>query len=174
VIQTQGINASRKRSSQIKIPAVLKIRAIPYTVPEIVAANISNDAQGLLAIVRYNRLLEVFCGIPCFHLKSHVRRHASGHGQMELDDVYVGVDENARQYVIPVAAKDEGEILSTRDAVALLQLAQTEYPGLICRPIAVVRESENVISCVEFENKSESSEVTVIGMRKYQLVQEII
>jgi len=44
-----------------------------------------------------------------------------------------------------------GEFLGVDKAVSLTLFAQAKYPELICRPIAVVRESANQITCIEFE-----------------------
>jgi hypothetical protein len=153
--------------SRIEIPAHLKIYPIPYAVPEIVAANLADDEQGLLTIVRYNRLLDVFSGLACFHLQSHVRTQVKGHGQIEVDDLYVGVDKDGQGFVLPVEAKDAGESLGVDKAVSLTLFAQTKYPGLICRPIAVVRESEHQITCIEFEPVADLSKVSVVEIRRY-------
>ena len=156
----------------IEIPARLKIYKIPYAVPEIVASNLANDEQGLLTIVRYNRLLDVFTSLACFHLQSHVRTQVKGHGQVEVDELYVGVDKDGRGFVLPIEAKDAGESLGVDKAVALSLFAQAKYPRLICRPIAVVREAKHQITCIEFEPVTDLSKVSILDIRRYQLVQE--
>jgi hypothetical protein len=93
----------------VRIPDSLKVYPIPYAVPEIVAQNLARDAQGMLTIVRYNRILDVFSGLACFHLQSHIRTYISRHGQVEIDELYVGVDKDGKGYVLPVEAKEEGE-----------------------------------------------------------------
>ena len=64
-----------------------------------------NDEQALLARVRYNRLIDVFLGIACYSLQNHFRTTVSGIGQVETDEVYVGVDKSGAHYVVPVQAK---------------------------------------------------------------------
>ena len=140
--------------------------------PEIVAANLAQDEQGLLTIVRYNRLLDVFTGLACFHLQSHVRTQVKGHGQVEVDDLYVGVDKNGRGYVLPMEAKDSQEALGIDKAVALTLFAKTKYPKLICRPIAVIRQAHDLFACVEFEPATDLAKVSVLDIRRYRLVQE--
>ena len=71
----------------VAIPSSLKVYPIPYAVPEIVAQNLARDEQGMLTIVRYNRILDVFSGLACFHLQSHIRTHIPKHGQVEIDDL---------------------------------------------------------------------------------------
>lgn len=161
-----------KGKSIVEIPQHLKIYPIPYAVPEIVATNLADDEQGLLTVVRYNRLLDVFTGLACFHLQSHLRTQVARHGQIEIDELYVGVDKDGQGFVIPVEAKGRGESLGVDKAVALTVFAHTKFPRLVCRPIAVVREAPNQIAGVEFEPSTELAKVAVLDIRRYKLVQE--
>lgn len=156
--------------SQVIIPKTLKAFPIPYAVPDIVAMHLPRDEQGLLTVARYNRILDVFTGLACFHLQSHVRTQIKGHGQVEIDELYVGVDKDGRGYVLPVEGKEEGESLGIDKAVSLSLFARAKYPSLICRPIAIIRESENQLACVEFEPADVIEKVSVLDMRRYLLV----
>ena len=64
-----------------------------------------SDEQALLAKVRYNRLIDVFLGVAAYSLQNHLRTTVSDVGQLEIDEIYVGVDRQGRQYVMPVQAK---------------------------------------------------------------------
>jgi len=161
-----------KGATTVEIPQHLKVYSIPYAIPEIVATHLPQDEQGLLTMVRYNRLLDIFTGLACFHLQSHVRTHVAGHGQVEVDELYVGVDKDGQGFVMPVEAKDIGESLGLDKAIALTLFAHAKYPELICRPIAVIREAPLRISCIEFEPTLELSKVAVLDIRRYELVQE--
>ncbi|MCE0498384.1 MAG: hypothetical protein LV481_10615 [Methylacidiphilales bacterium] len=160
------------REALVEIPSTLKIFPIPYAVPEIVASNLADDEQGLLTIVRYNRLLDVFTGLACFHLQSHIRTHVKGHGQIEIDELYVGVDKDGRGYALPVEGKVAGESLGIDKAVGLTLFASAKFPNLICRPVAVLRQARDIIACVEFEPASDIAKVSVLDIRRYQLVRE--
>ena len=63
------------------------------------------DEQALLAKVRYNRLVDIFTGVTCYSLQNHLRTTVSEIGQIETDEIYVGVDRRGAQYVFPVQAK---------------------------------------------------------------------
>jgi hypothetical protein len=156
----------------VSIPASLKVYSIPYAVPEIVAQNLVRDEQGLLTIVRYNRILDVFTGLACFHLQSHIRTHVAGHGQVEIDELYVGVDKDGQGFVLPIEAKEEKEKLGLDKAVALTLFAHARFPRLICRPIGIMRRGLHLFDCIEFEPAEELSKVVVLEMRRYQLVSE--
>jgi hypothetical protein len=156
----------------VTIPASLKVYLIPYAVLEIVAHNLARDEQGMLTMVRYNRLLDVFTGVACFHLQSHIRTHLRSHGQVEIDELYVGVDKDGQGFVLPIAAKEEGEKLGLDKAVALTLFARARFPKLMCRPIGILRRGLQQFDFVEFEPAEELSKVVVLEMRRYQLVTE--
>lgn len=156
----------------VAMPEALKVYPIPYAVPEIVAHNLARDEQGMLTIVRYNRILDVFTGLACFHLQSHIRTHLSAHGQVEIDELYVGVDKDGQGFVLPIEAKEEGERLGLDKAAALTLFARLRFPKLICRPIGIMRRGQYLFDCIEFEPPQELSRVVVVEMRRYQLVSE--
>ena len=156
----------------VTIPESLKVYQITYAVPEIVAQNLARDEQGMLTIVRYNRILDVFSGLACFHLQSHIRTHIPKHGQVEIDELYVGVDKDGQGFVLPVEAKEQNERLGLDKAVALTLFARERFPKLICRPMGIVRRGVHLFDCIEFEPSDELSKVAVVEMRRYQLVAE--
>jgi hypothetical protein len=169
-----GLYAFVKVSGEttVTIPESLKVYSIPYAVPDIVAQNLARDEQGMLTIVRYNRILDVFTGLACFHLQSHIRTQVAGHGQVEIDELYVGVDKDGQGFVLPVEAKEEGERLGLDKAVALTLFARARFPALICRPIGIMRRGVHAFDCVEFEPAAELSKVVVLELRRYRLVAE--
>jgi len=70
------------------------------------------DEQALLARVRYNRLIDIFLGITCYSLQNHLRTSVPDIGQVETDELYVGIDARGCQYVIPVQAKGGSDTLN--------------------------------------------------------------
>lgn len=68
--------------------------------------------------MRYNRLIDVFLGITTYSLQNHLRTTVKQIGQLEIDEIYVGIDKLGRQYVIPVQAK------GGRDQIAVVQAKQ--------------------------------------------------
>lgn len=146
----------------------LAITKIPDATPGIVFWHAVSDEQALLARVRYNRLIDVFLGITCYSLQNHLRTAVAGIGQVETDEVYVGIDKRGAHFVIPVQAKSE------RDEVGRVQLEQDialcadKWASLICRPIAAQMMADDVIALFEFELQDD--EVRIVSERHYQLV----
>jgi hypothetical protein len=64
-----------------------------------------NDEQSLLAKLRYNRLIDIFTGLTCYPLQSHLRTTLRDGSQIETDEIYIGLDKRGAHYVIPVQAK---------------------------------------------------------------------
>ena len=78
---------------------------IPNATPEIIRKFALSDEQALLAIVRYNRLIDIFTGVTAYSLQNHLRTSVEGIGQIEVDELYIGVNTKGIHFVIPVQAK---------------------------------------------------------------------
>lgn len=142
---------------------------VPDATPGIVAMHALSDEQALLAVVRYNRLIDVFTGIACYSLQNHLRTAVRGIGQVETDELYVGVDTKGRQYVIPVQAKggrDELNIVQIEQDVAL---CESKFPDLVCRPVAAQFMPDDVIALFAFEKVG--GEVKILMEGHYKLVE---
>src|SRR5690606_22377407 len=85
-------------------PALLKIK-IPEATPAVITRYALNDEQALLAKLRYNRLIDLFTGVVCYSLQNHLRTQIPEIGQLETDELYVGVDQSGAHYGIPIQAK---------------------------------------------------------------------
>ena len=73
-------------------PELITIK-IPDATPEIVSEYSLSDEQALLAKVRYNRLIDIFLGLTTYSLQNHLRTTVKGVGQIEIDEIYVGVNQ---------------------------------------------------------------------------------
>jgi len=85
---------------------------VPDATPGIIGMYALGDEQALLAKLRYNRLIDIFTRVTCYSLQSHLRTTAQHLGQVETDEIYVGVDRRGAHYVFPVQAKGRGDKLS--------------------------------------------------------------
>lgn len=89
-------------SLEITVPPDLEIIYLPDATPEIVLEYAGSDEQGILAKLNYNRVLDIFLQLACYHLQNHWRSSVKSKGQCEIDDLYVGLNNVGKQFVIPV------------------------------------------------------------------------
>jgi hypothetical protein len=141
---------------------------VPDSTPGVVAKYAFNDEQALLAKVRYNRLVDIFTGVTCYSLQNHLRTTVLGMGQVETDELYVGVDKKGAHYVFPIQAK------GGRDRLSIVQIEQDiavcahKFPTLICRAVGAQFMQDDVIALFEFEEGD--SGVGVASEKHYKLV----
>ena len=142
---------------------------IPDSTPEIIARYALSDEQALLAIVRYNRLIDIFLGITSYSLQNHLRTTVKNLGQIEIDELYAGVDRYGRQFIIPVQAKSGKDQLSTVQAKQDLACCKEKFPDMICRAISAQFLGNNLIAMFEL-CEDEEGFVRTVDERHYQLV----
>src|SRR5258705_3722312 len=73
---------------------------IPDATPGIISKYAMTDEQALLAKVRYNRLIDIFTGLTCYSLQNHLRTTVPEMGQVETDELYIGIDKKGVHYLI--------------------------------------------------------------------------
>jgi hypothetical protein len=164
---------SRYRFSLAKInrivpnPNLAPIK-IPDNTPEVISAYALDDEQALLAKVRYNRLIDIFLGITTFSLQNHLRTTAKNLGQIEIDELYVGIDKFGCHYVIPVQAKGGLDQISVVQTKQDLVWCRQRFPSLRCRPMSAQFAATGLIAL--FELQVEQDKVQVLEERHYRLV----
>lgn len=141
---------------------------IPDATPEIIEQYKLDDEQALLAKVRYNRLIDIFLGITTYSLQNHLRTHVRGRGQIEIDEIYVGVNRVGERFVVPVQAKGKGDKLSPVQTLQDAACCAEKFPALICRPISAQFMKDETIAL--FELTVEAGEVLVVDEKHYKLV----
>jgi hypothetical protein len=141
---------------------------IPDATPEIILAYASEDEQGLLAKVRYNRLVDIFLGITAFSLQNHLRTTVAEVGQIEIDELYVGLDRRGCQYIVPVQAKSGTDKLSTVQSKQDIAYCRQKFPDLVCRPVSAQFIDESQIALFEFG--MDNGSVKVFDEKHYRLV----
>jgi hypothetical protein len=148
-------------------PRLSKIK-IPDATPEIIKRYALSDEQALLAILRYNRLVDIFSGVAAYPLQSHLRTTVKGIGQVETDEIYVGVGKRGEQYIFPVQAKGKTDQLGIVQIEQDFAVCIDKFPNLICRPIAAQFIEENLIALFEFEKNGK--EITIRDEKHYRIV----
>lgn len=159
---------SLRKANRITPSKSLAVIRIPDSTPEIIAAYSLDDEQALLAKVRYNRLIDIFLGLTTYSLQNHLRTTVKGMGQIEIDELYVGLDRYGSHYVIPVQAKGGSDQISVVQTTQDIQCCAQKYPGLRCRPISAQFISNDQIAL--FELTVDEDEIRVVEERHYKLV----
>jgi hypothetical protein len=154
--------------TQILPRANLIATKIPDATPQIIAAYALTDEQALLARVRYNRLIDIFLGLATYSLQNHLRTTVKNMGQIEIDEIYVGVNKTGQQFVIPVQAKGGADKLAVIQTTQDLAYCSERFPALKARAISAQFMEDGIIAL--FELALEEGEVKIVDERHYRLV----
>ena len=157
-----------RRDSNFRPNLDLLETKIPDATPGIIAKYALTDEQALLAKLRYNRLIDIFTGITCYSLQSHLRTAVKDLGQIETDEVYIGLDKHGAHFVFPVQAKGGNDSLGTVQVEQDIQMCLEKFPGLICRPVGAQFVSSASIALFEFAAVEQG--VKIASERHYRLV----
>lgn len=141
---------------------------IPDATPEVIRAHKLDDEQALLAMVRYNRLIDTFLGLTAYSLQNHLRTTVRGVGQIEIDELYIGIDKRGCHYVIPVQAKGKKDQIGIVQPSQDIRFAEQKFPGMRCRAIAAQFLRDEVVAL--FELTLQAGEIKVVEERHYRLV----
>ena len=173
VIEPAGRSRYRFRlasSSRIVPRGDLMAIKIPDATPEIIATYALTDEQSLLAKVRYNRLIDTFLGVTAYSLQNHLRTTVKTMGQIEIDEIYVAVNKNGQQFVVPVQAKGGNDRLAMIQTKQDLACCAEKFPALTCRPISAQFMSDEEKTIAMFELTLDKDEVKIVEERHYRLV----
>lgn len=141
---------------------------IPDATPSIVKKYSASDEQALLAILRYNRLIDIFLGVTCYSLQNHLRTTVEGIGQIETDEIYVGIDQRGQQLIIPVQAKGGNDRIGVTQIEQDIALCRQKYPELICHAIACQFITRDEIAMFSFS--MEDDRVVKNMERRYKMI----
>lgn len=153
------------------VPTVgLTVRKIPDSTPQIISQYALTDEQALLAKVRYNRLIDIFLGITSFSLQNHLRTKIANYGQIEIDELYVGIDSRGAHYIVPVQAKGGNDKLGVIQTIQDFTFCTTNerYKNCITRAVSAQFMDAEVIAM--FELTFDGNEVSLLQERHYRLV----
>ncbi len=160
----------RKISRIVPNPNLYQIK-IPDATPEIIAKYSLGDEQALLAKVRYNRLIDIFLRLTAYSLQNHLRTTVPGLGQIETDELYIGLRNTGEQFIIPVQAKGGNDQIGTVQIEQDVALCRHAFPHLTPRLVAVQFEKDaDGEAIVMFELVSDNDEIRVLDEKHYRLV----
>lgn len=175
----KGIGSARYcfrmvKASRIVVDPDLPLVDIPDSTPTLISTYSLSDEQALLAKVRYNRLIDIFLGITSHSLQNHLRTTVKDMGQIEIDEIYLGVDKDGRRYVVPVQAKVGKDQLGVVQTIQDIEFCQRDkkFKDLCCRSVSAQFMADQSIVLFELTLIDEDV-VEVINERHYRLVSEI-
>ena len=148
----------------------LFVTKIPESTPEIIKRYAFSDEQALLARVRYNRLVDTFFGITSYSLQNHLRTTIKSIGQIEIDEIYVGVDLYGRHFVIPAQAKVGNDKIGYAQLFQDLAYCKEKYPNLVCKALAAKFMPGGTIALFELTIIRDA--IKIIQEKHYDLVPE--
>ena len=89
-------------------------------------------------------------------------------GQIEIDELYVGIDSHGCHFVIPVQAKGRRDQISIVQTTQDIRACGEKFPSVCCRPVSVQFMADRVIAM--FELMLQEDELRVARERHYRLV----
>lgn len=141
-------------------------------IPEVVEGLLRNDEQALLTRILYNRLIDIFTGLTCFHIQNHFRAFVKQRGQVEVDSLYVGVDQDGQLWAIPIEAKSQSDsdLIGRVQISQMAKLVRQEFPDLKRRLLAVKLLIDGSIAVVEFNDQVEPDDFGIVMVRRFQMI----
>lgn len=152
---------------------LIKPIKVPDATPEIVRFYApGKDEQSLLTRARYNRLVDIFTGITCYSIQNHLRTTVRSIGQVEVDEVYAGVNKRGTHFVLPCQAKSQGDRFGIVQVMQDIALCQERYPNAICKPIALQFLNGDRIAILELavDEENEIFKFRIVDEKHYELV----
>ena len=146
---------------------------IPDATPEIVRLYApGSDEQALLTRSRYNRLVDIFTGLTCYSVQNHLRTTVTNIGQVEVDEIYIGLNKRGTHFVLPCQAKSPGDSFGIVQVMQDIALCNERYPIAICRPIALRFMNENDVALLELAVREEDEilKLNIVDEKHYKLV----
>lgn len=150
-----------------------KKTVIPDATPEVIKKYAAGtDEQALLTKIRYNRLVDIFLGLTCYSVQNHLRTTVEGVGQIEVDEIYIGINANGVHFCIPCQAKSPGDSFGIVQAMQDIALCHYKFPTTVCRPLVLQFLSENEVAIAEVDVSDENEEfkMTIVDEKHFKLV----
>jgi hypothetical protein len=130
------------------------------------------DEQSLLTRVLYNRLIDIFTGLTCFHIQNHYRSFVTGVGEVELDALFVGLDKTGTLFVLPIEARSQAEIetINRVQVSQMTKLVRQDFAELRRRILAATALADGTIAVVEFNDQEDPDDIGIVSISRFRLI----
>jgi len=165
---------SLTRSPYVDIPLDVEVIRILDATPQLVLKYQGADEQGFLARIRYNRLIDTFTALTAYHIQGHFRTTISNVGQVEIDDLYIGIDTDGHGFVLPIEAKSESpkDQLGVIQVTQMVKFARQHFADLTVRPIGVKILPDGSYMFLELNDSDDPNLVATKRYKRYTLYRE--
>jgi hypothetical protein len=162
------------RDQYIDLPSTEDLVAIEIleSTPDVVLKYCSDDEQSLISRLNYTQLLGTFLKLSTNHLQSHVRTSVENIGQVEIDGLFVGVNKEGKEYIIPVEAKSsgEGDRLAVQQLHAMNEFISQNFPDTESRPVGVKQMEDESVVIIELNTTTDINKIQMKDVKRYRLV----
>lgn len=151
------------------VPSNYLVEAIiPDATPGMINKYAMSDEQALLAKIRHNRLLDFFTGLICYSLQTHLRTTIPKLGQVETDELYIGIDKRGAHYALTVRAAGKNKKIGAAQIEQDIAVCASKFPKLIAHNLAAQLIADNRIALFELVQTKEG--IRVSAEKHYKLV----
>jgi len=136
--------------------------------PRLVRVHLTDDRQSLLTLLRYNRVIEAFAGVPCYSFLVSAETHVTGLGCVHTDEVCMALDGCGETRIFAVQARGADEALDTEQVERDLAACAARFPGVPCQALGAQLVDLEQIALVDFVQTKDG--VRIGTVKHYRLV----
>ena len=112
--------------------------------------------------------IDTFLGLTAYSLQNHLRTQVEGVGQIEIDEIYIGIDKEGRHYAIPIQAKGGSDKIGSVQVEQDIRYVTQQFPSMKYRAIAAQFMPDETVALFELTMKR--GVVKIVDERHYRLV----
>ncbi|WP_292931403.1 hypothetical protein [Noviherbaspirillum sp.] len=141
--------------------------------PQFIADLLGTDEQATFTRVRNASVMFSVLGFQISPLQGHHRTSVS-YGQIEIDEVHAGIDQNGVVTIVPISGKGGQDKLSWSQALNLntyaAKLAAEKAPQmkLAWRSLGLWRDNQNTIWIVEFTPETDIDMIEIATVKRFK------
>ena len=117
-------------------------------------------------------MVGLFTGLTCYSIQNHLRTTVADIGQIEVDEIYIGINKRGAHFVLPCQAKSPGDKFGIVQVMQDVALCGERYPNAICKPIALQFTGDNSVALLELivSERDDVLQLSVVDEKHYVLV----
>jgi hypothetical protein len=137
--------------------------------PPFIAALLGNDEQAVFTRVRNIDLVSHVLGFKAWPIQGHHRTTVS-YGQIEVDEVQAGMDQEGNSVIVPISGKGGQDKLSWSQALNLNTYALEKPPttGMTVRSVGLWRDYLNTLWIIQFSPSLNIDEIEITNVRRFK------